>query len=82
MRIDVDPIKAQSVNVTLDDIQNAVSSENQTISGGEVLMNGMRKTIRIEGEFKDADELRKVVVKQDEFLPVYLEDVASVYFGN
>ncbi|NDC28362.1 MAG: efflux RND transporter permease subunit, partial [Crocinitomicaceae bacterium] len=82
MRIDVDPIKAQSVNVTLDDIQNAVSSENQTISGGEVLMNGMRKTIRIEGEFKDADELRKVVVKQDEFLPVHLEDVASVYFGN
>jgi multidrug efflux pump subunit AcrB len=82
MRIDVDPIKAQSVNVTLDDIQNAVSSENQTISGGEVLMNGMRKTIRIEGEFKDADELRMVVVKQDEFLPVYLEDVASVYFGN
>ncbi|MEN9914975.1 MAG: hypothetical protein RL528_1739 [Bacteroidota bacterium] len=82
MRIDVDPIKAQSVNVTLDDIQMAVSSENQTISGGEVLMNGMRKTIRIEGEFKDADELRKVVVKQDEFLPVHLEDVASVYFGN
>ena len=37
-------------NVTIDDIQNAVSSENQTISGGEVLVDGMRKTIRIEGE--------------------------------
>jgi len=82
MRIEVDPIKAQSVNVTLDDIENAVNSEHQTIPGGEILMDGMRKTIRIEGEFKDADELRRIIVKQDEFMPVYLEDVAEVYFGN
>jgi multidrug efflux pump subunit AcrB len=82
MRIEVDPIKAQAVNVTLDDIENTVNSEHQTIPGGEVLMDGMRKTIRIEGEFKDADELKRVIVKQDEFLPVHLEDVAEVYFGN
>jgi multidrug efflux pump len=82
MRIDVDPIKAQSVNVTIDDIQAAVASEHQTIPGGEVLMDGLRKTIRIEGEFKNAGELKKIIVKQDEFLPVRLEDVAKVYFGN
>jgi multidrug efflux pump len=82
MRIEVDPIKAQSVNVTLDDIENAVNSEHQTIPGGEILMDGMRKTIRIEGEFKNADELKRIIVKQDEFMPVYLEDVAEVFFGN
>jgi len=82
MRIEVDPIKAQSVNVTLDDIENAVNSEHQTIPGGEILMDGMRKTIRIEGEFKDEYELKRIIVKQDEFMPVYLEDVAEVYFGN
>ena len=82
MRIEVDPIKSQAVNVTLDDIQNAVSAENQTIPGGELLMNGVRKTIRIEGEYKSATELKRTVVKQDEFLPVYLEDVAEVFFGN
>ena len=82
MRIEVDPIKSQAVNVTLDDIQNAVNAEHQTISGGEMLMNGIRKTIRIEGEFKDAKELKRIVVKQDDFSPVYLEDVAEVFFGN
>ncbi len=82
MSIDVDPIKAQAVNVTIDDIQNAVSSEHQTIPGGEILTDGIRKTIRIEGEFETAEELGKIIVKQDEFLPVYLEDVAKVYFGN
>lgn len=82
MRIEVDPVKAQSVNVTLDDIENAVNSEHQTIPGGELLMDGIRKTIRIEGEFANADELKKIVVKQDDFLPVRLEDVATVAFGN
>ncbi len=67
MRIEVDPIKAQSVKVTLDDIQNAVSAENQTIPGGEILMDGIRKTVRIEGEYKSAEELKRTVVKQDEF---------------
>lgn len=82
MRIDVDPIKAQSMNVTIEDIQNAVNAEHQTIPGGEILMSGMRKTMRIEGEFKDAKELSRLVVKQDDFLPVYLEDVAHVEFAN
>ena len=58
MRVEVDPIRAQAVNVTIDDIQNAINAEHQTISGGEVLMDGIRKTIRIEGEFQDAEELR------------------------
>ena len=60
MRIEVDPVKAQAVNVTLDNIENAVKSEHQTISGGEILTNGVRKTIRVEGEFKDAEELKKI----------------------
>jgi len=82
MRIEVDPIKAQSVNVTLDDIQNAVSSEHQTIPSGEILMDDVRKTIRIEGEFKNENDLKKIIVKQDDFMPVHLEDVAEVFFGN
>lgn len=82
MRIEVDPVKANAVNVTLDDIQNAINAEHTTISGGEILTDGIRKTVRIEGEFKDAAELKKIVVKQDDFLPVYLEQIATVEFGN
>lgn len=82
MRIDVDPIKAQAVNVTLTDIQNAVNAEHQTIPGGEVLMDGVRKSLRIEGEFENASALGNVIVKQDEYMPVKLSDIATVYFGN
>jgi multidrug efflux pump subunit AcrB len=82
MRIEVDPIRAQAVNVTIDDIENAIKAENQTIPGGEILMDDVRKTIRIEGEYENAQELQKTVIKQDENKPVYLEDVADVFFGN
>lgn len=82
MRIEVNRLKAEAVNVSLDDIENAVKSEHQIIPGGEILMDGLRKNIRIDGEFKNADELKKLIVKQDDFLPVYLEDIAEVYFGN
>jgi len=82
MRVDIDPIKANAVNVTLEDIQNAINSEHQSIPGGEILMDGIRKTVRVDGEFKDAEELKRIIVKQDDYLPVYLEDVANVRFAN
>lgn len=82
MRVDIDPIKANAVNVTIDDIQNAINSEHQNIPGGEILMDGIRKTVRVDGEFKNAEELKRIIVKQDDFLPVYLEDVAEVRFAN
>lgn len=82
MRIEVDRIKAEAALVSLTDIENAIKSEHQSIPGGEILMDGMRKNIQISGEFKDAEELGNVIVKQDDYLPVYLRDIAHVYFGS
>jgi multidrug efflux pump len=82
MRIEVDRLKAEAVNVSLGDIEQAIQSENTTISGGEIRMDGLRKTIMIDGEFRNADELKRTVVKQDDYMPVFLQDIAEVYFGN
>ena len=82
MRIDVDRLKAEAVQVSLTDIEQAVQAENTTISGGEILMDGMRKTIMIDGEFADAEELENIIVKQEEYMPVKLKDIANVYFGD
>lgn len=82
MRIDVDRLKAEAVRVSLSDIEQAVQAENVTISGGEIRMDGLRKTIMIDGEFADAEDLKEVVVKQEDFMPVKLKDIAEVYFGD
>lgn len=82
MRIEVDRLKAEAVNVAINDIESAIQGENTTISGGEIRMDGLLKTVMIDGEFQDAQELSNIIVKQDDFMPVHLRDIAEVYFGN
>jgi len=82
MRIEVDRIKAEAAGVSLNDIENAIKAEHQSIPGGELLMDGVRKNVQINGEFKNAEELGRVIVKQDDYMPVHLEDIAHVYFGS
>lgn len=82
MRVDVDRLRAEAVRVSLSDIEQAIQAENTTISGGEIRMDGLRKTIMIDGEFKDAEELADIIVKQDDYMPVKLKDIATVFFGD
>lgn len=82
MRIDVDPLKAEAVRVSLDDIERAISSENVTISGGQLKKDGTTFAVRIEGEFTDANEMQNIIVKEQNFKAIRLSDVAHVYFGN
>ena len=64
--------------------QNAVigviQNENITISGGDLLENGIRRNVRIVGEFKSAKEIEDIVIKQEFGNIVYLRDVANVSF--
>ncbi|MGB0165767.1 MAG: efflux RND transporter permease subunit, partial [Luteibaculum sp.] len=82
LEIAVDPIKAQAVQVSLQDIENAVVSENITMSGGELLVDNFRRTIRVEGEFKNPKEVENIIVKQEGGDLVYLKDVATIRFGD
>lgn len=81
MKINVDPYKMQSLQISFTDIQNAIQSENLTMSGGEQVQGGVRRAIRIVGEFESAEELSQMIVKSERQNPVYLKDIAQVEFG-
>ena len=81
IRIIVDPYKLQSMNLSFRDIETAVTSENISMSGGEVKVNGTARSIRILGEFDNVDEIRNIIVKQVEGNVKYLKDVATVVDG-
>ncbi len=80
VRIMADPFKMEARSVNFSDIENAVRAENITQSGGSMKTNGIRRDIRIVGEFSDYTDLEEVVIKNDEGNIVYLKDVASVAF--
>ncbi|WP_066759247.1 efflux RND transporter permease subunit [Crocinitomix algicola] len=82
MQIMVDPGKAEVVDVSFTDIQNAIGNENVTISGGEYLDGSTKRTIQIDGKFKSAEEIGNVIVKQEDYKPVYLRDIAEIRFAD
>lgn len=46
MSIEVDIPKMESLEVSFGDIENAIKSENLNMSGGELVVNDFRRSIR------------------------------------
>lgn len=78
IQINVDLPKMEAARISFDDIGNAVGYENRTISGGNVKMDGMQRSLSIKKEFKSADELGNMVIRSQTGAPVYLKDIAEV----
>ncbi|HNP19304.1 MAG TPA: efflux RND transporter permease subunit [Fulvivirga sp.] len=81
VKINVDPYQMEARRVNFGDIETAISSENVSMSGGNVLEGGIRRSIRVVGEFEDVNSLLDVVVKSEKGAIVYLKDVATVEFA-
>ncbi|WP_372766275.1 efflux RND transporter permease subunit [Lutibacter sp.] len=80
MEISVDLYKMEISKISFSDIAQAIQNENMTVSGGDLLENGLRRNVRVLGEFKSADEIANIIVKQENEEIVYLRDIATVTF--
>ncbi|MCF6359891.1 MAG: efflux RND transporter permease subunit [Cyclobacteriaceae bacterium] len=80
VKVNVDPFKLESMQLNFSDLENAITSENVTMSGGSYKSDGVRRTVRIDGEFKEPEELLDIIVKHEKGNIVYLRDVATVDF--
>ena len=78
IRVDADIHKMEAVEVSFNDIKDAIAAENVTLSGGNILSNEFRRSLRVDGEFKSVDEINDVIVKDEDYRIVYVKDVATV----
>lgn len=81
VKVMVDPYKLQAVDLSFNDIESAIKNENLAMSGGEMLTGGVRRALRISGEFTDVREIANIIIKHEDQHIVYLRDVADVEFG-
>lgn len=79
VEIAVDIYKMTAAQVSFDDIIGSVSRENTTVSGGNIINNGIKKNIRVVGEIENPSELEDIVVKKQDGV-VYLKDIATIKF--
>ncbi len=81
VKIHVDMHKMQAYELTFDDIERAITSENISISGGELLLGTTRWSVRTDGEFNDIKDFYHIIVKRENSRVVYLQDIADITFG-
>ncbi len=82
IQINVDLYKMQATGLTFYDIQSAIQSENVNISGGELNVDNVRRTIRVKGEFKGIEQIQNVQLRSGTGATVRLGDVADVRDSN
>lgn len=81
VEIKVDPFKLEARKVTFSDIENAIAAENITLSGGNIVADGLRRNVRVIGEYDDPADMENLIISNENGNIVYLKDVATVEFG-
>lgn len=81
VEVAVDIYKMMAAKVSFDDIINAIRGGNVTMSAGNMIASGQRRTIRILGEITKPTDLENFVVKSQDGA-VYLKDLAQVTFKD
>lgn len=80
VEVAVDIYKMMAAKVSYDDIITAVNNGNTTMSAGNLITSGQRRTLRILGEIDSPQQLEDFVVKSENGHSIYLKDVAKVAF--
>ncbi|MDK2821290.1 MAG: hydrophobic/amphiphilic exporter (mainly bacteria), family [Clostridia bacterium] len=74
----VDPARLQNYGLAINQITQALRMENITASGGQVNDAGKKVLVRVNGEFEDLDQIRKVNLVSPTGTQVRLGDVAEI----
>lgn len=73
-----DPNKLEAYGLTIEGISAIIRAENLNIPGGNFDVGNETYALRVEGEFKDPTEMRKIVVGSNHGANIYLTDVARI----
>ncbi|WP_299835080.1 efflux RND transporter permease subunit [uncultured Tenacibaculum sp.] len=82
VEVAVDIYKMMAAQVSFNDVLQAIGNGNATISAGNIISSGQRRTIRVLGEITQPDELDNFVVKTERGNAIYLKDIAKVTFKD
>lgn len=82
VEVAVDIYKMMAAQVSFQDIISAIQNGNTTVSAGNLIASGQRRTIRVLGEIDEPEDLENFVVKSEKNNPIYLKDVAVVEFKD
>lgn len=78
IQVNVDLNKMSAAQISYGDIIQAIGNENIISSAGNVIIDGVQRPIDIKQDFKSADEVAAMTVRNPTGRAVYLRDIAEV----
>jgi multidrug efflux pump len=78
IQINIDMYKMKAASLTFREVEQAVSLNNMTVSGGNIDLQGMSRSISVVGEIKNIDEIKNIVINTSSGALVKLKDIAIV----
>lgn len=76
------PEKLAAYGLSLRDVMTALDRNNANVGAGYIERRGEQYLIRAPGQVQSLEDLRAIVLKTDDGVPVYLRDVADIGFGQ
>ena len=82
VRVAADLNALKSRGLTLQDLVSTIDQENTNIPGGSIDVGDQSFLVRVDGQFENpAEQIEDLVVEAPGGRPIYVRDVAEVFFG-
>ncbi len=81
IKIELNQAKLNGYNLTIEQIIGAIRANNITQPGGTVKIGRNEYILRVPGEYKNIEQIKRVIVGNNRGIPIYLENVANVVDG-
>ncbi len=78
IQVFIDPLKLEAYHLTIEGIAQNIRMENLNTPAGVIDVGSDSYSLRVNGEFRDASELKRIVVGTSAGKTIYLSDVANV----
>ncbi|SHF44643.1 cobalt-zinc-cadmium resistance protein CzcA [Dysgonomonas macrotermitis] len=81
-QVEIDPQKLEQYHLSLDQVIEAIENNNSNV-GGSILNRGdLGYVVRGIGLISDLDDLGKIVVSSENGVPVFLNEIGKLKYGN
>ncbi len=82
VHIELNQNRLQAYNIDADTVASVVSANNVTAAGGYVYQGAYQFGVRTDGELKNLEDFRNIVITYVDNTPIFLRDLADVYYGG
>lgn len=81
-QIEIDPVKLNQYGLSLSEVTGTIGRNNANAGGSMIDRGNLSYVVRGIGLIKDLDDMGKIVVKTVDGVPVYLNDIGTLKYGN